>query len=115
MKFEYSRPKITVEAYGEVYEMPTKTIAVVDGVARAQKAISEAPDTAAQVKAIKQGIAVFIGEEATEKIFPFDKVIDTDEISAFWLCLNRESNRATTAVLEKYAVKNERTPLPIKR
>lgn len=117
MKFEYTRPKITVEAYDEVFEMPTKTIAVVDGVAKAQKAISEAQDTAQQVKAIKQGISVFIGEEATEKLFPADTEaeIDTDEISAFWLCLNRESNRATTAVLEKYAVKNERTPVPIRR
>lgn len=97
--------------------MPTKTIAVVDGVAKAQKAISEAPDTAAQIKAIKQGISVFIGEEATEKIFPKDKEkeIDTDEISAFWLCLNRESNKATQAVLDKYAVKNEHAPVPIKR
>lgn len=117
MKFEYNRPKITVEAYGETFEMPTKTIAVVDGVAKAQKAIGEAKSTAEQVKAIKQGIAVFIGEEATEKLFPESKEaeIDTDEISAFWLCLNRESNKATQAVLEKYAVKNDRAPVPIKR
>lgn len=115
MKFEYSRPKVTVEAYGETFEMPTKTIAVVDGVAKAQKEIAEAKDTAEQVKAIKRGIAVFIGDEAVERLFPTENEgeIDTDEISAFWFCLNRESNRATQAVIEKYSP--NRVPIPIKK
>ncbi|MCM1578085.1 MAG: hypothetical protein NC078_04720 [Ruminococcus sp.] len=115
MKFEYNRPKITVEAYGETFEMPTKTIAVVDGVAKAQKEIAESKDTAEQIKAIKRGIAVFIGDEAVERLFPenTEDTIDTDEISAFWFCLNSESNKATQAVIEKYSP--NRVHVPIKK
>lgn len=107
MKFEYKKPENTVEAYGETYVIPTKTAAVVDAVAAAQSDINAAKTAVEQVKAIKRGIAVFIGEDETERIFKGDADIDTDEISAFWLCLNQESNKATQAVIDKYTPKKE--------
>lgn len=118
MKFEYIKPKATVEAYGQTFEIPTKTIAVVDGINNAHKEIAETRgDAAKQVKAIKKGIAVFIGEEATEKLFPTNKEaeIDTDELSMFWLCLNRESNKLTQTLVDKYSDIKSHAPVPIKK
>lgn len=107
MKFEYNRPKTTVEAYGTTYEIPPKTAAVVDGVDAARKAIaaSASKPAAEQIKAVKQGIAVFIGEEETERLFPADSDIDTDEISEFWLLLNHLSNEHTNKIIERYSPK----------
>ena len=57
---------------------------------------------------ITKGVSVFIGEEETERIFPEkDEAsgIDTDELSAFWLFLKNESQKATMDVIKRYTNK----------
>lgn len=110
MKFEYKRPEDTMlEAYGKTFEIPTKTAYIVDAVMKVQKRITENGATAAdQALAIRDGIALFIGEEAAEEIFPREHLINTantDEMTAFWLCLNDISNRETEAAIAKYSPK----------
>lgn len=105
MKFEYKREDCNVEAYGNVYPIPTKTAVLVDGVTEINKAIGECKSTLEIIRTTKKGIAIFIGDAETERIFPAanENKIDTDELSAFWFALNNESNRATRAVIDAYA------------
>ena len=109
MKFEYKRSDdITLEAYGRVFTIPPKTAPLVDGVNRVNAAIAAATATASdQVKALRDGVALFIGEDETESIYPAADIdaINIDEISAFWFVLNEMSNRETNAVIAKYAPK----------
>ena len=108
MKFEYKRPDdMKLEAYGKVFEIPPKTAPLVDGVMEVNKEISTG-SASVQVKALRKGIALFIGEEAAESIFPsaeLDKA-NVDEMSAFWFVLNEISNKETEAVIAKYAPKS---------
>ena len=110
MKFEYKRPEDTkLEAYGRTFEIPTKTAYLVDEVMKIQSRIAEeGASNAKRTVAIRDGISLFIGEEAAEAIFPRETLItsaNTDEMTAFWLYLNELSNRETEAVLAKYAPK----------
>lgn len=110
-KFDYVKNPTVIEAYGKQYPIPTKTAVLVDGVLAVQKKLGECKSTVEVVRETKKGIALFIGEEETNRIFSApDDQIDTDELSAFWLMLNEESNKATRAVVEKYSPK----PIPAK-
>lgn len=107
MKFEYKRPEDTkLEAYGKVFEIPPKTAPLVDGVNKINKDITSGT-ASEQAAALREGIALFIGEEAAESIFPKSELdtLNIDEMSAFWLVLNDMSNRETEAVIAKYAPK----------
>lgn len=109
MKFEYKRPgDTTVEAYGKVFEIPPKTAPLIDGVNGVNKRIVEG-NAAEGAAATRDGIGLFIGEEAAEEIFPKAKLdnINVDEMSAFWFVLNDMSNRETEAVIAKYAPKSK--------
>lgn len=103
-KFEYTR-NATLEAYGKVFEIPTKTADYIDGINDINKRLAEAKDSAEHVEILREGVAFFIGEEETERIFPAEKIreLDSDELSAFWWALNEESNRVTREIIERYA------------
>lgn len=103
--FEYSREKYTLEAYDRTYEIPTKTAALVDGINDINTRLAKTTTASESVEVMRDGVALFIGAEETERIFPAAKLneIDTDELSAFWWALNAEANKATKAVIEKYA------------
>lgn len=107
MVFNYERKDAVIEAYGKRYPIPTKTAALMDGINEINKRFAENKSNLDVVRATKAGIALFIGEEETERIFPAEKEaeLDTDELSAFWWALNAESNRATQEVIAKYAPK----------
>lgn len=110
MKFEYKRPDdLKLEAYGKTYEIPTKTAYLIDEVSKINDRIhAEGSSSSDQIMAVRDGIALFIGEEEAERIFPRDTLLtsaNTDEITAFWFCLNEFSNRETNAVIAKYAPK----------
>lgn len=104
-KFFYEKKPHTIEAYGKTYEIPTKTADVIDKLNAAGSAISSAKTTVDVVKATKDGIAVFIGVGEADRLFPDSELnsIDTDEISAFWMFLKNESNRATMEILKRYS------------
>lgn len=102
-KFEYKRANAVMEAYGKKYPIPTKTAVLVDGIAEINKKLLECKNTFEVVRVTKEGVALFIGEAETNRIFSApDGEIDTDELSAFWFALNAESNRATKEIIEKY-------------
>lgn len=102
-KFDYKPANAVMEAYGKKYPIPTKTAVLVDGVAEISKKLLECKNTLEVVKVTKEGIALFIGKEETNRIFSApDGEIDTDELAAFWFALNTESNKATQEVIEKY-------------
>ena len=103
--FEYTRANITLEAYGKEYPIPTKTADFINSVNDIQTQLAACKTATETVEITRKGIALFIGDDETERIFPADRIgdIDTDEIAAFWWALNAESNRATQAVIEKYA------------
>lgn len=106
-KFEYQPSNAFMEAYGKKYPIPTKTAALVDGVSAIQKKLDNSKSALEAIRATKEGIALFIGEEETNRIFSApDSEIDGDELSAFWFALNAESNRATKEVIERYAPKS---------
>lgn len=131
MKFEYKRPDdMKLEAYGKVFEIPPKTAPLIDGIMEVNREISGGDiitetntlingktettvinppvKASVQVNALRKGIALFIGEEAAEDIFPraeLDKA-NVDEMSAFWFVLNEISNKETEAVIAKYAPKS---------
>lgn len=101
-KFEYTRPELTLEAYGEKYVMPIKTAVLIDSINKATAAIGSAKTAIEQVAALKTGIAIFIGDVETNRIFPDNETADTDEISAFWIALNECANRFSKTIAEKY-------------
>lgn len=110
MKFEYKRPDdLKLEAYGKTYEIPPKTAYLIDEVNKINDRISKAGNSASeQMQAVRDGIALFIGEEEAERIFPRETLltaVNSDEMTAFWFCLNECSNRETEAVMAKYAPK----------
>lgn len=108
MKFEYKRPADTkIEAYGKVFEVPPRTSSLLGELGDIKKRITAAGDIEGQLSTILDGIALFIGTEATEEIFPRSdlKNLNTDEVSAFWLCLNAASEKEGQLILEKYAPK----------
>ncbi len=105
-KFDYIRTAPVIEAYGKKYPVPTKTAAIVDGVSEVKAKINACKNAVEVVQATKQGLALFIGDDEVNRIFPEpNNEIDTDALSALWLMFNEESNNATQAVIAKYAPK----------
>lgn len=94
-KFEYNSSPRIVEAYGRVYELPKKTVGFLDKILTVGREIVYCKNTSAVVQKLKQGIAYFIGEDETERIFPAEKenTLDANELAQFWIFLNRELNQ----------------------
>lgn len=103
MVFEFAKNPTAVTVYGEVLEIPTKTAWFVDEVNKAHKDIASAESSAEATAATLRGIALFLGEEFVKKHFSDVNEVDTDEIGALWVFLNRASAQATQEVLNKYA------------
>lgn len=104
-EFSFTRRAAKLKAYGEEFELPAKTVEFADKLdaVRAEMLItSKASDT---VRWLKKGIALFIGDEKTEKLFPDDKLgeLDSDEIFGFWSALNYELNRHQREIVNKYS------------
>ncbi|MBP1560367.1 MAG: hypothetical protein J6C96_03880 [Oscillospiraceae bacterium] len=104
-EFSYVRKPRTLNAYGKTYEIPIKTVAFSDNLEDVRKEISNTSSTSESVTAIKKGIALFIGEDETERLFPEAKLqeIDVDEILGFWTALNFEMNRNQNELLARYS------------
>lgn len=94
-KFEYNSSPRIVEAYGKVYELPKKTVGFLDKILTVGREIVYCKNTSAVVQKLKQGIAYFIGEDETERIFPAEQenTLDANELAQFWIFLNRELNQ----------------------
>lgn len=103
MIFDYKRPTVTI--YGKSYEIPTKTAFFVTAVTRINKSISEAADTEESVRHTIEGICLYLGEDFVREHYGDTDIsrLDTDEVGALWLFLNRASAQATREVLNSYA------------
>lgn len=105
---EYScekKPRI-LRAYGREYEIPVKTADFSGKLQAANKAIAGTSKLSNTVREVKNGIALFIGREEAERIFPDEKIdqIDIDEITSFWLALNSELEQGKNDMLARYTV-----------
>lgn len=109
-KFDYVPEEVSVEAYGKKYVMPAKTMNLAKAMREIFEEIDEyASDPEKRVISYKRGIALFIGAEETERLFPAEKEGETDmnELLEFFMSLNAGSSRATQAILNKYAPNGE--------
>ena len=104
-EFSYAKKPRTLKAYGQEYELPVKTIDFSDKLVAANDEIVKTSGTRETVEKIKSGIALFIGEEEAERIFPEKNFgeIDIDEILGFWMALNFELNRSQNDLIARYA------------
>lgn len=104
-EFSYTRKSRTLKAYGEEFVIPVKTVELGDKLDAIGAELAEAKITSEVIRVTKKGIALFIGEEATEKLYPEEKFneLDVDEVIEFWSALNFELNRAQNERLARYA------------
>ena len=103
-EFTYCRTPRILKAYDKEYAIPVRTVEFDEKLTQAAKTISETATTSETVSAIREGIALFIGEEEVERIFPKDKLmeLDVDEVLSFWQALNYELREAQNDLLSKY-------------
>ena len=103
-EFTYCRTPRVLKAYGSEYTIPVRTVEFEEKLSQASRALSETMTATDTVLAIREGIALFIGTEEVERIFPKDKLmeLDVDEILSFWQALNFEMKQAQDELLAKY-------------
>ncbi|MGN1137083.1 MAG: hypothetical protein ACI4SF_12800 [Oscillospiraceae bacterium] len=105
-EFTYCRTPRVLKAYGSEFTIPVRTVEFEEKLKQAVNTISgtAAASTSDAVLAIREGIALFIGEDEVERIFPKDKLmeLDVDEVLSFWQALNFEFNAVQNELLAKY-------------
>lgn len=103
-EFKYERVPRVLKAYGTEFTIPVRTVEFEEKLEQANKAISATSTASDTITAIREGISLFIGTEETERIFPKNKLMETDvdEILAFWQALNLELKLAQDELLAKY-------------
>ena len=103
-EFSYCRTPRVLKAYGSEYTIPVRTVEFDEKLTQAAKTISETATTSETVSSIREGIALFIGADEVERIFPKEKLmeIDVDEILSFWQALNFEMKQAQDELPSKY-------------
>lgn len=104
-EFSYTRKSRKLKAYDKEFDIPVKTVAFGDKLDEIGAELAQTTKTSEIIAVTKKGIALFIGEEATEKIYPEAKFqeLDVDEVIEFWSALNFELNRAQNERLARYA------------
>ena len=102
-KFTYERKQRTLEAYGQVYNIPVRNVEFSEKLEQATKNISEQVTTTDSVTAILEGMKLFIGADEVKRIFSKIEEVDVDEILSLWRALNYELGRNQTELLSKYA------------
>lgn len=107
-EFSYERKSRTLKAYGEEFVIPVKTVEFSDRLDEAKAEIAKQTLTSDTVKSLKKGIALFIGSEAVEKLYPEEKLpeLDVDEILGFWSALIFELNRTQNELIARYSAAN---------
>ena len=103
-EFRYVRTPRTLKAYDKEFTIPVRTVEFEEKLEQAGKALSECRAASETAQALREGVALFVGEEETERIFPKEKLmeIDVDELLGFWQALNFELKLAQEEQLSKY-------------
>ncbi len=103
-EFRYVRTPRTLKAYDKEFAIPVRTVEFEEKLEQAGKTLSECRVASETAQALREGVALFVGEEETERIFPKEKLmeIDVDELLSFWRALNFELKLAQEEQLSKY-------------
>lgn len=103
-EFRYVRTPRMLKAYDKEFAIPVRTVEFEEKLEQAGKALSECRVASETAQALREGVALFVGEEETERIFPKEKLmeIDVDELLGFWQALNYELKLAQEEQLSKY-------------
>ena len=103
-EFRYVRTPRTLKAYDKEFAIPVRTVEFEERLEQAGKTLSECKTASETAQALREGVALFVGEEETERIFPKEKLmeIDVDELLGFWQALNFELKLAQEEQLSKY-------------
>lgn len=103
-EFRYVRTPRTLKAYDKEFAIPVRTVEFEEKLEQAGKTLSECRTASETAQALREGVALFVGEEETERIFPKEKLmeIDVDELLGFWQALNFELKLAQEEQLSKY-------------
>lgn len=107
-EFSYTRKSCTLKAYGEEFVIPVKTVEFGDKLDEVKDEIARQTLTSETVRSLKKGIALFIGSEAVEKLYPEEKLpeLEVDEILGFWSALIFELNRTQNEMIARYSAAN---------
>lgn len=105
--FDYTRKPIEIEAYGKKYTLPIKTTKFNKQLAEVVLSFKGAADVVDVAEKLKSGIALFIGKEETDRIYPNVEDTPFDEMLKFWNFLNGAINEK-----EQEIIKNEYSPAP---
>lgn len=111
--FNYKRAAVKITAYDKEYELPVRTTEFCDKQDAVDRDISDTskPRTSAEIaEALRNGVALFIGEEETERIFPKEKIpeMDIDEITSFYNFLKDRSLQNFYDYTKKYSLTRAR-------
>lgn len=103
--FDYTRKPIEIEAYGKKYTLPIKTTKFNKQLVEVALSFKGVTDVVEIAEKLKNGIALFIGKEEADRIYP--NVEDTvfDEMLAFWNFLKNAVDGK-----EKDIIENEYSP-----
>lgn len=103
-EFRYVRTPRMLKAYDKEFAIPIRTVEFEEKLEQAGKTLSECRTASETAQALREGVALFVGEEETERIFPKEKLmeIDVDELLGFWQALNFELKLAQEEQLSKY-------------
>ncbi len=112
--FTYARAAVKITAYDKEYELPVRTTEFCckqDAVDRKITDTSEERDSADVAMCIREGIALYIGEEETERIFPKADIqkLDIDELNVFYNFLKDSALANFIEYTKKYS------PIRLKR
>ena len=106
--FTYKRAAVKVSAYGKEYELPVRTTEFCDkqdAIDRKIMDTSKQRTSAEVVECFREGVALFIGAEEAERIFPKAQTgdIDIDEITVFYSFLKDRSLQNLIEYTKKYS------------
>lgn len=107
-EFSYTRQSRKLKAYDKEFNIPVKTVEFGDKLDEIRAEIAKQTLTSETVKSLKKGIALFIGSEAVEELYPEEKLmeLESDEILGFWTALNFELNRTQNELIARYTAAN---------
>ena len=105
-EFTFKRTPAVIEAFGEKFTLPIRNAELLEKLVVADVNILTANSATKKAEAYRNGIAVFIGEEAAEKHFPHDdlKTLDMDRLQAFYeFCANAVKQKSEELIAAKYS------------
>lgn len=106
--FEYKRAAVKITAYGKDYELPVRTTEFCDKQDSIDRDFADTTKMRTSVEiaeTLRKGIALFLGDDETERIFPIDKIqeLDIDEITVFYNFLKDKSLQNFYDYTKKYS------------